>query len=89
VEKFYDYGTYSYESELINLQKQAQRNKVGLWSKKYPTTSYSSGTSTSSSKISFKNCTELRKVYPNGVPKGHKAYDPKMDRDKDGYACER
>jgi micrococcal nuclease len=49
VEKFYDYGTYSYESELINLQKQAQRNKVGLWSKKNPTTSNSSGTSTSSS----------------------------------------
>jgi micrococcal nuclease len=86
VEKFYDYGSYSYESELIKLQKKAQKNKVGLWSKKKPTTS---GSSSKSSKISFKNCTELRKVYPNGVPKGHKAYDPKMDRDKDGYACER
>ncbi|WP_144462778.1 thermonuclease family protein [Siminovitchia fortis] len=38
---------------------------------------------------SFQNCTELRKVYPNGVPEGHPAYQPKMDRDKDGYACER
>ncbi|VEF47441.1 SPbeta phage DNA nuclease, lipoprotein [Bacillus freudenreichii] len=37
----------------------------------------------------FQNCTELRKVYPNGVPEGHPAYQPKMDRDKDGYACER
>lgn len=37
----------------------------------------------------FQNCTELRKQYPNGVPKGHPAYQPKMDRDKDDYACER
>ncbi|GIN22704.1 thermonuclease family protein [Siminovitchia fordii] len=37
----------------------------------------------------FQNCTELRKVYPNGVPESHSAYQPKMDRDKDGYACER
>jgi micrococcal nuclease len=37
----------------------------------------------------FANCTELRKKYPNGVPKGHPAYQDKMDRDKDGYACEK
>ncbi|MGM0867396.1 MAG: thermonuclease family protein [Bacillota bacterium] len=37
----------------------------------------------------FKNCTELRKKYPNGVPKGHAAYQSKMDRDNDNYACER
>lgn len=37
----------------------------------------------------FQNCTELRKTYPNGVPQGHPAYQSKMDRDKDGYACER
>ncbi len=37
----------------------------------------------------FQNCTELRKVYPKGVPAGHPAYQPKMDRDKDGWACER
>jgi micrococcal nuclease len=37
----------------------------------------------------FKNCTELRKVYPNGVPADHPAYQPKLDRDKDNYACER
>jgi beta-lactamase superfamily II metal-dependent hydrolase len=36
----------------------------------------------------FKNCTELRTVYPGGVEKGHPAYQPKMDRDKDGWACE-
>ncbi len=37
----------------------------------------------------FKNCTELRKKYPNGVKKGHPAYSEKMDGDKDGFACER
>lgn len=36
----------------------------------------------------FKNCTELREVYPNGVEKGHPAYQAKMDRDNDGWACE-
>ncbi|WP_050180486.1 thermonuclease family protein [Domibacillus robiginosus] len=37
----------------------------------------------------FKNCTEMRKKYPDGVRKGHPAYDAKHDRDKDGWACER
>lgn len=36
----------------------------------------------------FKNCTELRKVYPNGVSSSHPAYLPKFDRDKDGWGCE-
>ncbi|WP_305880086.1 thermonuclease family protein [Sporosarcina sp. Marseille-Q4943] len=46
-------------------------------------------TSVSSGQEWFQNCTELRKKYPNGVPQGHAAYQAKMDRDKDGYACER
>lgn len=37
----------------------------------------------------YQNCTELRKVYPKGVPSDHPAYAPKLDRDKDGWACER
>lgn len=37
----------------------------------------------------FKNCTELRKVYPNGVDSNHPAYSTKMDRNNDGRACER
>nr|WP_285853096.1 thermonuclease family protein [Sporosarcina luteola] len=45
--------------------------------------------SVSSGQEWFQNCTELRKKYPNGVPQGHAAYQSKMDRDKDGYACER
>ncbi|MGN7402364.1 excalibur calcium-binding domain-containing protein [Cytobacillus praedii] len=38
---------------------------------------------------SFKNCTELRKYYPDGVASDHPAYAPKHDRDNDGWACER
>ncbi|WP_169803224.1 excalibur calcium-binding domain-containing protein, partial [Neobacillus novalis] len=37
----------------------------------------------------FANCTELRKKYPNGVASDHPAYQLKLDRDKDGFACER
>ncbi|GGA35984.1 excalibur calcium-binding domain-containing protein [Psychrobacillus lasiicapitis] len=36
----------------------------------------------------FKNCTELRKVYPGGVSSSHPAYKSKFDRDKDGWGCE-
>nr|WP_026582159.1 excalibur calcium-binding domain-containing protein [Bacillus sp. J33] len=48
-----------------------------------------SATTTSGGSENFANCTELRKVYPNGVPSSHAAYQSKMDRDKDNYACER
>lgn len=37
----------------------------------------------------FKNCTEMRKYYPNGLKRGHPAYADKHDRDQDGWACER
>ncbi|MEI2664028.1 excalibur calcium-binding domain-containing protein [Rossellomorea sp. LJF3] len=37
----------------------------------------------------YQNCTELRKVYPDGVPADHPAYARKHDRDKDDWACER
>jgi micrococcal nuclease len=51
----------------------------------------SSGSSATSSGGTeyFKNCTELRKKYPEGVPSDHPAYASKHDRDKDGWACER
>ncbi|MCM3764722.1 thermonuclease family protein [Neobacillus niacini] len=54
------------------------------------TTGSSGGTSTNHGSTTevFQNCTELRKVYPNGVPSTHPAYQAKMDRDKDNYACE-
>ncbi|MCQ6282637.1 thermonuclease family protein [Bacillus sp. EB600] len=54
-----------------------------------PVTASSSTTTQSTETEYFANCTELRKKYPDGVPKGHPAYQDKMDRDKDGYACER
>lgn len=47
-----------------------------------------SAANTSAANENFSNCTELRSVYPSGVPEGHAAYQSKMDRDKDGYACE-
>ena len=37
----------------------------------------------------FNNCTELNAVYPNGVASDHAAYQSKMDRDKDNWACEK
>ena len=37
----------------------------------------------------FDNCTHLRTKYPNGVASDHPAYQVKMDRDKDNFACER
>lgn len=43
----------------------------------------------SNSNKTYKNCTELRKDYPNGVGSDHPAYQSKHDRDKDGWACER
>ncbi|NRD79501.1 thermonuclease family protein [Bacillus sp. BRMEA1] len=52
------------------------------------TTSIDTGTVSGTTEF-FSNCTELRKKYPNGVPKGHPAYQAKLDRDHDGYACER
>lgn len=51
----------------------------------------SDGTSSDSSSGKtefFQNCTELRKVYPNGVPSTHPAYQAKLDRDHDNTACE-
>ncbi|MGG5252423.1 thermonuclease family protein [Neobacillus sp. SM06] len=53
-------------------------------------TSNSSAAATPSSGTTefFQNCTELRKKYPQGVPAGHPAYQSKMDRDHDQYACE-
>ncbi|HEX5564126.1 MAG TPA: thermonuclease family protein, partial [Sporosarcina sp.] len=61
---------------------------------KAPSTTASKPAATPSTNVAggqewFQNCTELRKKYPSGVPQGHAAYQAKMDRDKDGYACER
>jgi hypothetical protein len=39
--------------------------------------------------VTYANCGELRRDYPGGVAATHPAYRSKMDRDKDGWACER
>lgn len=36
----------------------------------------------------FANCTELKTEFPDGVASDHPAYQSKMDRDKDNWACE-
>ena len=46
-------------------------------------------TTPSTGQTDFANCTELREVYPDGVPSSSPAYQPKLDRDHDNYACER
>ncbi|RLQ92342.1 thermonuclease family protein [Falsibacillus albus] len=55
----------------------------------HPATTQPSAPASSGGTEIFANCTELRKKYPHGVPEGHPVYQAKMDRDKDGYACER
>ncbi|MBS4192343.1 excalibur calcium-binding domain-containing protein [Bacillus sp. FJAT-49705] len=82
------------ESKNKSLENEVNSLKDQLASKNTSTASSNtneSSTSTTSSGESeyFSNCTELRKVYPNGVSSDHPAYQSKMDRDKDNYACER
>lgn len=36
----------------------------------------------------YRNCTALRRDHPSGVRRGHCAYQRRMDRDNDGWACE-
>lgn len=87
-----------YLEKLQKIETKAKQNKVGIWSSE---NAINGGCApkkpepkpapkpTPPKKEAFKNCTELRKKYPDGVPQGHPAYDSKHDRDKDGWACER
>nr|WP_279390884.1 thermonuclease family protein [Mammaliicoccus sciuri] len=52
------------------------------------TTQTPNNTSQNAGSEYYPNCTALRKVYPNGVPSTHPAYNAKLDRDKDNFACE-
>lgn len=36
----------------------------------------------------FQNCTDVRTVYPDGIPSDHPAYKAKFDRDHDDWGCE-
>ncbi|ODA15792.1 nuclease [Geobacillus thermoleovorans] len=78
------------ETEKRSSNSPANRSSSSGNSSSSESSSTKAGTSSSSESVEyFKNCTELRKVYPNGVPADHPAYQPRMDRDKDNYACER
>lgn len=87
-----------YSELFIKFAREARERNIGLWS--YGDTGTTRGDldfkedgskegTTNSSKKTFPNCTELRKVYPKGVPYDHPAYSAKHDRDKDNWACER
>jgi len=83
-------STLSYEGYVVDSYLSTKSPNATTNSK--PSSSSNSNSSSSSSnsgKSYYKNCTELRKDYPNGVGVGHPAYDSKHDRDKDGWACER
>nr|WP_235822736.1 excalibur calcium-binding domain-containing protein [Cytobacillus massiliigabonensis] len=77
------------EKEVSSLKNQLSSNKNTSTASSNTTISSSSTASTSGGSEYFSNCTELREVYPNGVSSDHPAYQSKMDRDKDNYACER
>ncbi|EKU49894.1 thermonuclease [Staphylococcus massiliensis S46] len=38
--------------------------------------------------VYFGTCGQMRQFYPGGVPSSHPSYSRKLDRDKDGFACE-
>ncbi|WP_299514950.1 thermonuclease family protein [uncultured Rummeliibacillus sp.] len=71
-----------------NVKKSYNSNSTGSNSSSSSASTNSSTTSSSGAEY-FANCTELRTKYPNGVPASHPAYQAKMDRDKDNFACER
>lgn len=37
----------------------------------------------------FKNCTEAREAGHSNIPQGSEYYAPKLDRDGDGYGCDK
>lgn len=94
-----------YLDEMKEIESAAKAKKVGIWSienyatedgyhteekeQPAPAPKAEPETKPEIAAASYQNCTELRKVHPEGVPSSHPAYDTKHDRDNDGYACER
>ncbi|MGH0797996.1 excalibur calcium-binding domain-containing protein, partial [Bacillus mycoides] len=76
------------QRKLEEAQKQQEQRKLEEAQKQQESTSKSTINNSGASE-SFSNCTELRKKYPNGVPSSHPAYSANLDRDKDGFACEK
>ncbi|WP_153730894.1 thermonuclease family protein [Sporosarcina obsidiansis] len=86
-----------YLDEFEQAQQQAKKAGIGIWTlEDYATDrgfdsdkhSVDEVNPVSGKVESFKNCTELREVYPEGVTKGHSAYAKHLDRNQDGRACE-
>ncbi|WP_246042016.1 thermonuclease family protein [Robertmurraya kyonggiensis] len=73
----------------INSSSSTSKSSTSSSSNSNSNNESSNNTSSSGTSEFFQNCTELRTKYPNGVPSDHPAYQAKMDRDKDNYACER
>lgn len=72
-------------------QAQAKKSGIGIWTLEDYVTDRGFDSEKHPHKDQayyFKNCTELRKQYPNGVKKGHPAYAERLDRNLDGWACE-
>ncbi|KUP09667.1 thermonuclease [Bacillus coahuilensis m2-6] len=101
IEGYAEPSTYppdvKYSDYFRKFAREARENEVGLWSFGRDGTTrgdldeedqIESKEATTSTSNSFKNCTELREVYPDGVNKDHLAYEKKHDRDRDGWACE-
>ncbi|MCY8933311.1 thermonuclease family protein [Bacillus atrophaeus] len=78
----------SSSTQNLDTNKPSSNSSSSSASSSSNTTQTSPSTSTEGTE-SFANCTELRKKYPNGVPSSHPAYQSKMDRDHDNFACER
>ncbi|WP_239740065.1 thermonuclease family protein [Mammaliicoccus sp. P-M59] len=69
-------------------EQSASNNTQSSNRAKSATTQTPNNTSQNAGSEYYPNCTALRKVYPNGVPSTHPAYNGKLDRDKDNFACE-
>ncbi|MCM3651284.1 excalibur calcium-binding domain-containing protein [Metabacillus litoralis] len=79
----------SLKSQLASAKSTASSSNNSTSTNSSSSTNNSTASASSGAREDFANCTDLRGTYPNGVPSGHPAYVPSMDRDKDGYACER
>lgn len=77
----------TYSKLFRKFAEEAREKEVGLWSIG-PTGTTSGDFDQKAENGEFANCTELRKVYPNGVGADHPSYNRKHDGDKDGWACE-
>lgn len=77
----------SFEDQISDLKIQLAEKETAVLNTS-TSSSFDSSSSSGGSEY-FSNCTELRTVYPSGVASDHPAYQSKMDRDKDNWACER